>query len=328
MADGNQPVIIIKKVKKGGAGHHGGAWKVAYADFVTAMMAFFLLLWLLNVTTAEQKAGLADYFAPTASSNSESGAGGVLGGQTLIVEGSKISDRGQVNVTVAIAPPAQDTPGMKYKDKEKDKDGDKDFTKEKDKDGAVDEKELERQLAEREQTAFEEARDQIRQTIQDVPELADLKRNLIIDMTPEGLRIQLVDQDRQSMFPSGTADMHDRTRLLLQKVSQIITRLPNRISISGHTDATPFRGGDGGYGNWELSTDRANASRRVIVDSGVPASRIDNVIGKADSDPLIASDPTNPANRRISIVLLREKRAAAPPAPPPEAPVLPPSLQR
>lgn len=322
MADGNQPVIIIKKVKKGGAGHHGGAWKVAYADFVTAMMAFFLLLWLLNVTTAEQKQGLADYFAPTSSSRSESGAGGVLGGQTMIVDGAKISDRGQVNVTVAIAPPSEDAPGMKFKDK------DKDFDKEKDKDGAVDEKELERQMAEREQKAFEEARDQIRQAIQEVPELSDLKRNLIIDMTPEGLRIQLVDQDRQSMFPSGTAEMHDRTRLLLQKVSQIIARLPNRISISGHTDSTPFRGGANGYGNWELSTDRANASRRVIVESGIPQTRIDNVIGKADSDPLIASDPTNPANRRISIVLLRERPNAAAAAAVRDAPVIPPSLQR
>jgi chemotaxis protein MotB len=324
MADGNQPVIIIKKVKKGGAGHHGGAWKVAYADFVTAMMAFFLLLWLLNVTTAEQKQGLADYFAPTSSSRSESGAGGVLGGQTMIVDGAKISDRGQVNVTVAIAPPSEDAPGMKFKDKDKDKD----FDKEKDKDGAVDEKELERQMAEREQKAFEEARDQIRQAIQEVPELSDLKRNLIIDMTPEGLRIQLVDQDRQSMFPSGTAEMHDRTRLLLQKVSQIIARLPNRISISGHTDSTPFRGGANGYGNWELSTDRANASRRVIVESGIPQTRIDNVIGKADSDPLIASDPTNPANRRISIVLLRERPNAAAAAAVRDAPVIPPSLQR
>lgn len=320
MADGNQPVVIIKKVKKGGAGHHGGAWKVAYADFVTAMMAFFLLLWLLNVTTAEQKAGLADYFAPTVASKSESGAGGVLGGQTMIVDGAKVSDRGQVNVTVAIAPPTEDVPGMKFKEHEKD------FDKEKDKDGAIDEKELERQLAEREQKAFEEARDQIRQAIQDVPELADLKRNLVIDMTPEGLRIQLVDQDRQSMFPSGTAEMHDSTRLLLQNVAQIINRLPNRISITGHTDSTPFRGNNG-YSNWELSTDRANASRRVIVEAGVPAARIDNVVGKADSDPLISSDPTNPANRRISIVLLREKPAAAP-APVREAPVLPPSLQR
>ena len=330
MADGNQPVIIIKKVKKGGGGHHGGAWKVAYADFVTAMMAFFLLLWLLNVTTAEQKAGLADYFAPTAASKSENGAGGVMGGQTVIVDGAKISDRGHVNVTVALAPPAEDTPGVKYKDKDKDfdKEKDKDFDKEKDKDGDISERELQRQLAEREQKAFEDARDQIRQAIQEVPELADLRRNLVIDMTPEGLRIQLVDQDRQSMFPSGTADMHDRTRLLLQKVSQIINRLPNRISISGHTDSTPFRGGNGNYGNWELSTDRANASRRVIVESGVAASRIDNVIGKAESDPLIASDPTNPANRRIAIVLLRERQAAAPPAPEREAPVIPPSLQR
>jgi len=314
MAGENKQAIIIKKIKKGGHGHHGGAWKVAYADFVTAMMAFFLLLWLLNVTTKEQKMGLADYFTPASASQSESGAGGVLGGKTMMEQGAKAGDRAQIAVTVTIAQPEVVEKEGQPKDQTE----------------AEKEKEFEKKLAELEQQNFEEARDQLRQAIQEVPELADLKRNLLIDMTPEGLRIQLVDQDRQSMFPSGSSQMADRTKLLLQKVSQVIQRLPNKVSISGHTDSTAFRGGENGYGNWELSTDRANASRRALTDSGVPASRIQNVIGKADSDPLLPNDPTNAANRRISIVLLRDRPqvAAAGPVPGREAPVLPPSLQR
>ncbi len=314
MAGENKQAIIIKKIKKGGHGHHGGAWKVAYADFVTAMMAFFLLLWLLNVTTKEQKMGLADYFTPASASQSESGAGGVLGGKTMMEQGAKAGDRAQIAVTVTIAQPEVVEKEGQPKDQTE----------------AEKEKEFEKKLAELEQQNFEEARDQLRQAIQEVPELADLKRNLLIDMTPEGLRIQLVDQDRQSMFPSGSSQMADRTKLLLQKVSQVIQRLPNKVSISGHTDSTAFRGGENGYGNWELSTDRANASRRALTDSGVPASRIQNVIGKADSDPLLPNDPTNAANRRISIVLLRDRPqvAAAGPVPGREAPVLPPSLRR
>ncbi len=314
MAGENKQAIIIKKIKKGGHGHHGGAWKVAYADFVTAMMAFFLLLWLLNVTTKEQKMGLAEYFTPASVSRSESGSGGVLGGKTMMEQGAKAGDRAQLAVTVTIAQPEP-----------------VEVEKVKDKTEAEKEKEFEKKLAELEQQTFEEAREQLRQAIQEVPELADLKRNLLIDMTPEGLRIQLVDQERQSMFPSGSPQMMDRTKLLLQKVAQVVQRLPNKISISGHTDSTPFRSGDGGYGNWELSTDRANASRRALTEAGVPAARIQNVIGKADSDPLLPNDPANAANRRISIVLLRDRpqvAAASGAAPGREAPVLPPSLRR
>lgn len=283
------PTIVIKKVKKVAGGHHGGAWKVAYADFVTAMMAFFLLLWLLNVTTAEQKRGIADYFAPSAASRSESGAGMILGGRTMITDGSRISDKGVPSVTMAIAPPNAES--MKL-----------DKTHE-----PATEEEIDKKIAEREQQAFEEIERGLRQEINNSPELVELAKNILVDMTPEGLRIQIVDQQNQSMFPSGSTQMHERTKLLLQKVAHVIEKLPNKVSITGHTDALPYRG-DGNYGNWELSTDRANASRRALTESGVPAPRIAQVVGKADQEPLISADRLNPSNRRIAIVLLREAK--------------------
>ncbi|MCW5750126.1 MAG: flagellar motor protein MotB [Alphaproteobacteria bacterium] len=297
-AGSNQPIIIIKKIRKvQGDGHHGGAWKVAYADFVTAMMAFFLLLWLLNVTTDVQKKGIADYFTPTSASRSESGAGRILGGRTLVTEGSRISEYGVPSVTLAIAPNETAT-------------SDDNLGR-----GPLNEEELRKQIEEREQKAFEQTEAALRQAIETSPELNELRRNILVDMTPEGLRIQIVDQQNQSMFPSGSAGMHERTRLLLQKVSQVVMQLPNKISISGHTDATPFRG-DAGYGNWELSADRANASRRVLVEAGLPVPRIQQVVGKADQEPLFANDRMNPSNRRIAIVLLRESQQAVVPARP------------
>jgi chemotaxis protein MotB len=308
--------VIIKKVKKGGhAAHHGGAWKVAYADFVTAMMAFFLLLWLLNVTTDVQKKGIADYFAPASLSRSESGAGGILGGQTLIDQGNRVSSSGVPTVVVAITPP----PGRKSEETQKEPD-EADIKK-----GA------EKILGEREQKAFKEAEQALHQAIDDVPELADLKRHLIVDMTPEGLRIQIVDQQNQSMFPTGSSQMTDRTKLLLQKIAQVVNKLPNKVSITGHTDATPYRT-ETGYGNWELSSDRANASRRALLDSGLKTERITQVVGKAEQDPLFPKDVFNASNRRISIVLLRDappvasnSGGASPAAAPAStAPILPP----
>lgn len=294
MADSNAPPIIIKRIKKGGGdGHHGGAWKVAYADFVTAMMAFFLLLWLLNVTTDVQKKGIADYFSPTSLSMSQSGAGGALGGRTLVTDGSRISDSGVPSVTMAISP-ANPSPA------EEDKAGK----------GPANEEDLAKKQAEMEQKAFEAAEAALKAAIEGSPELAELKRNLLVDMTPEGLRIQIVDQQNQSMFPSGSASMHERTKLLLQRVAQAVNKLPNRISIAGHTDATQFRG-DGGYGNWELSADRANASRRALMDAGLPQARITQVVGKADQEPLYNNDKLNPSNRRIAIILLRENQGSA-----------------
>lgn len=287
MADDVVP-IIVKKVKKGGHGAHGGAWKVAYADFVTAMMAFFLLLWLLNVTTTEQKEGLSDYFAPTTSSLSQSGAGGMLGGRSMQVDGARLSDTGSPSVVSSITPP------------EKAKKDDGETTKSRE----MEEAELLAKLAKIEEASFDQAKHEIRQAIAKDTELSGLEDNIIIDMTPEGLRIQIVDQFNESMFESGSSTITGRVRKLVSMIAKSIAELPNSLSISGHTDSSSYNGSD--YGNWELSSDRANASRRALIEAGLSPDRIDKVAGRADIDPLIADDPSNPGNRRISIVLLRE----------------------
>ncbi len=315
MANRNAQTVIIKRVKsKAPAGHHGGAWKVAYADFVTAMMSFFLLLWLLNVTTDVQKRGIADYFQPTISSKSESGAGGVLGGLTIGQPGSEIDPQSQPALDLARLALPQPTDsdddssndgGTAGKDPQQQNAGDQPGK------AKLDDKQLEQQLAEREEQRFEAAAQALRDAIKDVPELQKLADNLIIDNTPEGLRIQLVDQDRQPMFPLGSAEMLDPARKLMALVSQIVLRLPNKVAITGHTDSTPYPVA-GKYSNWELSSDRANASRREFVADGVPADRIARVSGLADQEPLDVKDPAAPKNRRISIVLLREAKELPP----------------
>ncbi|MBL4906029.1 MAG: flagellar motor protein MotB [Sneathiella sp.] len=287
MADEVAP-IIVKKVKKVAGGHHGGAWKVAYADFVTAMMAFFLLLWLLNVTDSAQKQGISDYFSPTAASKSESGSGGILGGTSMQTEGAMTSNTGVPSVVSSISPPEE---------------GKKDDAEE---DGAseIDEAEFLARLAAIEEAAFESAKDQIKQAIAADPELAGLADNIIIDMTPEGLRIQIVDQYDESMFKSGSATITHRVKRLIGKIAKAIENLPNGLSISGHTDSSGFA--NARYSNWELSSDRANASRRALMEAGLDPERIQRISGKADVDPMIEDDPSNPGNRRISIILLRE----------------------
>ncbi len=313
MAANNERPIIIKKIKKGGHGHHGGAWKVAYADFVTAMMAFFLLLWLLNTTTPEQKLGIADYFAPASVSATTSGAGGIFGGTSFNEDGARRAG--------ALAIVKQDIPSDARRSKrtEGERDTDAKDTNQEQEDESpepnapetLSETALDRALALREAALFQQAEMSIRQAMQDMPELAELSKQLIIDHTPEGMRIQLIDQEGRAMFPADSAEPFERTKSLLRHVAKIIRRLPNRVSISGHTDGAPFYRDDG-YTNWEMSSDRANAARRVIMASGVNVDRVALVSGKAGTDPLFPDDPYAPANRRISIVLLRE----APPLPP------------
>lgn len=315
MAAANERPIIIKKViKAAGHGHHGGGWKVAYADFVTAMMAFFLLLWLLNVTTDEKKMGIADYFAPASISKSQSGAGGVLGGTAMTVQGAMRSATAPQSVVVKIDTPMQDM--REAGDKEKDHDFDKQKDKDKDydrpnqpADNKPTDAEIRAAQAEREQKAFEESADQLRAALGRNQELSGLAKHLLIDQTPEGLRIQIVDQDRESMFPVGSSRMPERTRQLLTSIAQVMNKLPNRVSITGHTDATPYRT-ENGYGNWELSSDRANASRRMLIESGIAPQRVVQVAGKADTEPLFPTDPFQPGNRRIAIVLLRGVQGA------------------
>ncbi|WP_420565453.1 flagellar motor protein MotB [Thalassobaculum sp.] len=300
----NHATIVIKKVKKGGhGGHHGGAWKVAYADFVTAMMAFFLLLWLLNATTEEQKMGISNYFDPTAISRStRSGSGGVLGGTSITVPGALKS---------ASSPPMISTPQVARPQAERTESLDPDsddpeniesrLGSREDEEGTVNQEVMEQMLREREQQQFEEAEAALKEAIEQTPELAEAGESLKIEAVPEGLRIQLIDQERIALFPNGSAAMYDQTRALLEKVAEVIKKMPNNIEISGHTDSSQFAPGST-YTNWELSSDRANASRRVLEENGIPSGRIEKVAGRADREPLV-EDPADPTNRRISIVL-------------------------
>ncbi len=278
--------IIIKRVKRGGHKAHGGAWKIAYADFVTAMMAFFLLMWLINTTDPEQKRGIAEYFAPASVSPSTSGSGGILGGTSLGDDGVK-SD-GSMAVINQLAPEAPQT----------DETGNTTDL------SSASEEELREEIARREAADFASAAASLRQAMQDMPELAELSRHLIIDQTPEGLRIQLVDQEGRSMFEQNSARPNERARVLLRAISRVINQLPNRITISGHTSATGTRAS--APGDWALSSGRADASRQILEGAGVDADRIYQVSGKAGSDPLYPDDPTLAGNRRIAIILLRE----------------------
>ncbi len=292
MAVGEAPTIIIKKVKKGGhAGHHGGAWKVAYADFVTAMMAFFLLMWLINTTSPEQKRGIADYFAPASVSETTSGSGGILGGASLASSGSKSS--GSKDVIQALAPEAPpnvtDT-GQSQNQSQNASAGTQDKA---------------------DDAALTSAAQSLKQAMQDMPELTELSKQIIVDQTPEGLRVQLVDQEGRSMFKEGSSAPNDRAKVLLQAVAKVVNKLPNRITIAGHTSADA--GGAKPSSDWALSSSRADVSRQILQAAGVDADRIYQVAGKAASDPLYPDDPLLPGNRRITIVLLRE------------APVLPPN---
>ena len=287
MALGEQP-IIIKKIKKGGgAGHHGGAWKVAYADFVTAMMAFFLLMWLINTTSPEQKKGIADYFAPASVSETTSGAGGILGGTALGDDGTKnAGSQSIIEQTSPKAPNTQDTGSTTAKT------------------GSAADQAAQSQAAQKEEASFESAAESLKQALQNMPELAELSKQILVDQTPEGLRIQLIDQEGRSMFVENSAKPNERAQILLRAVSKVINQLPNRVSISGHTSATP---GGKVAGDWPLSSARADAARQILQSSGVDPDRVFSVAGKASSDPLYPDDPTLPGNRRIAIVLLREK---------------------
>jgi chemotaxis protein MotB len=304
--------LVIKRIKKAsGGGHHGGAWKVAYADFVTAMMAFFLLMWLINTTTPEQKRGIADYFAAQNISRSTSGAGGVLAGRTFGTDGARAA--GAQSVIQKTTPPkpkdethsrsdgqakggATESQGTAAQSQEKSDDT------------------MQRQMPSDQNREFDQAEMSLRQAMQQMPDIAELSRNIITTVTPEGLNIQLVDQDGQAMFQPGTATLLPKARMLLVQVAKIVDRLPNRITITGHTDAAPFKGSNGTT-NWELSAARANAARAVLAAQGIDSDRIFEVSGKAGSDPLLPDDPYASSNRRIGILLMRE------------APVVPPGHQ-
>jgi chemotaxis protein MotB len=324
MAESHQPPIIIKKVK-GGGGHGGshGAWKVAYADFTTAMMSFFLLLWLLNTTTSDQRQGIADYFAPASISSSNSGAGGAMGGKTITADGTQVANGAPPTPDEETVPTAgkgaegeEDVPGKAENaaDQMAKMQGQKDAGEkaagekaEGDKGaGKVDLNDPEALAAAmaKEEERFKQAEELLRKTIEGSPELHEFADQILFDRTNEGLRIQIVDRDNSSMFPSGSSILFEKSRNLLRLVGKVLSRLPNRITVTGHTDSQPFTAGSR-RDNWDLSTERANVSRYELVHSGVDDGRIARVVGQAEKDPLIPANPKDPRNRRISIVLLR-----------------------
>ena len=291
MADG---AVIIKRIKKGGhGGHHGGAWKVAYADFVTAMMAFFLLMWLINTTTPEQKRGIADYFAPQSIAQTVSGSGGVLGGKVMGEEDAHAGGAQSVMQKQSPPSPSAKTKALASGQTEGGA-------------GGTTQSSANNQSAQ--DGDFAHAAEAIRQSVQDNPDIANLTHQVILEQTPQGLRILLVDQDGRPMFQQGSNEPMPYTKKLLAAVGAIIDTLPNRVSISGHTagnDANA-KGSD-----WQISSARADAARALLQSGGLSSDRIYEVAGKAGSEPLLPEDPNGSANRRLSILLMKE----APPVP-------------
>ena len=300
-----QPIIRKKKKRGGDDGHHGGAWKIAYADFVTAMMAFFLLMWLINVTSPEQKTGIAEYFNPITVSQRTAGSGGVLDGTSVSRPGPLTSPSSQIaaiDPRLTFAPPNDNTSKSQATETKVD------ANKPNEAEATPTEQAVEKAIKEREKKQFEAVADKLRKSIADLPELKGLLDNLIIDETPEGLRIQLVDRDERPMFALGSAEPYDYTRQLLGLVTQAIADLPNKVSIRGHTDSLAYAPGKS-YDNWNLSSERALASRRAMLEAGLIEARIEGVVGRADRDPLFPDQPDDPRNRRISIILLHEDAA-------------------
>ncbi|MGL6111843.1 MAG: flagellar motor protein MotB [Rubrivivax sp.] len=272
--------IIIKRVRKGGHGHHGGAWKIAYADFVTAMMAFFLLMWLLGSTSEGDKKGIADYFGSPlkiALLASGSGAGDSShvvrgGGEDLTRSGGQVK-RGDVEAQ-------RKTINLQA---------------------------LKAEQQRAEVARLERLKQKVEQKIADNPKLAAMSSQIRLDMTRDGLRIQIVDENQRPMFASGSAVVQPYMRELLREIGTVLAEVPNRLTLEGHTDAAPFVGGALGYSNWELSADRANASRRELMSGGLPEDRMLRVLGLAASSPFDAKDPLGATNRRISIIVMNRE---------------------
>lgn len=268
MAENAQP-IIVKKIKKGGhGGHHGGSWKVAYADFVTAMMAFFLLLWLLSSTNEETLTGIADYFNNPSAINAAGGAS-----TSMIELGSNI------DVSKGDGDMHRESEAFEYYSEE-----------------------FERMELEK----LEELKEKIEDVIDKTPSIREFKDQILIDITEEGLHIQIIDKNKRPMFDIGSDVLKNYAKKILREISPILNTIPNKLSISGHTDASRYMRSDG-YSNWELSSDRANAARRELVKAATPISKIARVEGLASKFLLNPDKPFDPNNRRISILVLKKK---------------------
>ena len=279
MSDDSQQPIVVKRIKKSAGGHHGGAWKIAYADFVTAMMAFFLLMWLLGSTAKGDLQGIAEYFSTPLKVAMQGGSGS--GDASSVIKG-----------------------------------GGKDLTRTSGqvKQGEVkaEKKTINLQALKAEQERLErvklgELKEKIEKSIEENPGLRQYKNQLILEVTAEGLRIQIVDEKNRPMFDLSSAEVKPYMREILREIGKALNDVDNRISLSGHTDAKPFVTGDKGIGNWELSASRANASRRELIAGGMAEAKVLRVLGQASTVLFDQKDPFSPSNRRIGILVLNKK---------------------
>lgn len=283
MSDDSQRPIIVKRIKKTGHGAHGGAWKIAYADFVTAMMAFFLLMWLLGSTAKGDLSGISAYFK-TPLKVALGGGSGAGDASSLVKGGGKDLSRkaGQVERT--------NTPAQKK---------------------VINLEAAKAEAIRKEKAKLEELKGKLNQKIESHGALKQFKNQIKIDITSEGLRIQIADEKNRPMFNIGSSVLQPYAKEILAEIASVLNDVPNSISLSGHTDAAPYSGGDRGYSNWELSADRANACRRQLVVGGIDDGKILRVVGLGSAvlfDPL---DPLNPINRRISIIVMNKQAEEA-----------------
>lgn len=282
MAEERARPIVVKKIKKVSGGHHGGAWKIAYADFVTAMMAFFLLMWLLGSTTKGDLSGIAEYFK-TPLKVAMFGGEGSGTASSIIKGGGKDLSRKDGQVSKADGP------------------------KGKDKSLGVDVENAKKAIAKAEADKLLELKTRLDKTIAESPTLAKFKKQIILDITSEGLRIQIVDEQNRPMFASSKAELQPYAKQVLQELGRMLNGVTNKISLSGHTDVVPYSTGEKSYSNWELSADRANASRRELVSGGMDETKVLRVVGLSSVSLFDKEDPTNPINRRISIVVMNKQ---------------------
>lgn len=283
MSEDSQRPIIVKRVKKHARGHHGGAWKIAYADFVTAMMAFFLLMWLLGSTTSGDLKGIAEYFQTPLRVALMGGSGS--GDSSSLVKG------GGQDLTRA---DGQQKKGEIREEKK-----------------TINLKAAEAELARKEALKLRDLKERIESAIENNAALKQFSKQMLLDITTEGLRIQIVDEYNRPMFASGSAQLQSYSRDILREIGKALNDVPNRISISGHTDAQAYSGGTKGYSNWELSADRANAARRELIGGGLDETRVLRVVGLSSAVLFDPDNPLNPMNRRISIIVMNKKTEEA-----------------
>ena len=281
--DKNKKPIVVKRIKKVVGGHHGGAWKIAYADFVTAMMAFFLLMWLLGSTAKGDLEGIAEFFK-TPLHVALSGGSGSGDSSSIIKGGGQDLTRSEGQVKKGELPTEKRIINLKAAQQE---------------------------FLRTELIKLKGLKASIEKMVGSNTRLQKFSNQILLDITSEGLRIQIVDEQNRPMFQSGRAQLEPHTIEILHEIGKALNDVPNKISLSGHTDAAPYNGGSKGYSNWELSADRANASRRELIAGGMDENKIVRVVGLSSAVLFNKEEPLSPVNRRISIVVMNKEAEEA-----------------